>query len=228
MQQTQNLFPEDNVSKPKVVTNQLQNPFSNFFALSDKDNETATVIVFNRMNNNSVKHFDLVTENSAFKTNNSKETNKTKEPNSANLPFNQKPLFKIAPNFSSNANLSLVATNNSEELIDLLLFYFDQIVCLNEISEKIKELDVAVNSGDLALINSIANECSEISLYCEVDGALASLKQLAQLKTKLQITDAQFLIRRVRKEFARFRFALQENLKTLDKQIQLKKLALVS
>ena len=95
-------------------------------------------------------------------------------------------------------------------------------------SEKIRELGTAIRDENVAQINTLARDCAALSNSCGMTTAIAPLRHLAHLKTKLQMTDAAFLLRQVRKEFRCFRLALKESLEQLVKQTQLDKLALAS
>lgn len=201
MRQSRTFFPEDNIPRRNFAISQSKEFFSNFFTASGI--EKSAVIAISNSKDVSVKYFDLATS-SAFNTASRKESD-----------------FITARDFSSNAKLFKAEKNNTEDLLELMLFYFDQIVYLNEISEKLRKLEIAVREENIAQVNAIARECIEISNNCEIATAIAPLQHLTQLKTRLQMTDAAFLINQVRKEFRSFRLALKENLGQLTKQVRL-------
>jgi hypothetical protein len=220
MPQTQDLFPEDKSSKKKPATDQRQNYFRSRYAPTSKDEETAPVIVISQTNSNAVRHFDLVAQTPFYKINNPKAAAAKKDPTGAQTNKNKSSFFKTAGDFSLNAKSFPIAPNNPEAALEALLFYFDQIVYLNEMTARIEELDVAVADENIAQVNSLARACADISLGCGMTEALEPLRSIAQLKTKLQMTDAVFLLSQVRKELRGFRLALKENLKQAARQVQ--------
>jgi hypothetical protein len=217
MQETRNLFHEDNVPKQFFAAYQPPKSFNSFSALPVKDE---AFVVGKRTN--VVKRFDLVAQNSVFDSTGAEKPTPTRKSFSPAPNQNKNSPFMTAVDFSPGAGFFPVgANNNSENLLELLLFYFDQIVYLNEISEKIRDLDTAAADGDIARVNSAARLCGELVANCGMLSAVSPLECLAQLKTDSQKTDAAPLISRVKKEFGRFRLALRENLEQLRKQVQL-------
>lgn len=110
------------------------------------------------------------------------------------------------------APLFPAARENRQELSYTLLFYLDQIVYLEEISESLEKLDAAIESEDTAQVSLIANDCAGISARCGIFAALKPLSELERVKYKNQMVKAELLCREVGKEFERFKLTLKENL----------------
>jgi hypothetical protein len=228
MRQARNFFPEENFPNRNFAVHQPKKFFGSFFAPPGIAEEKPAEIAITQSKDDSVRYFDLVTQSSAFRSARFKETNKTKEPLCASASQNKNSFFIAPRDFAFDEKFSPAGKSNLEELLELLLFYFDQIVYLSEMSEKLGEMDVAVSEENIAKVNAAARDCIEISGNCEMTAAIVPLRQLTYVKTKLQMTDAAFLINQVRKEVKSFRLSLRENLEQLKKQFQLNNSTVVS
>lgn len=220
MQDQQNYLTENKESKR--ITNEFpdqKNYFTN--ALPTGEEKELTITIVTGANPHPVRYFDLVEDNS--------EVNSI---DSTNDPFmqylNNSPEMNASENFSPAVKPLLPSVFNQEDLIEVLLFYFDQILYLNEISEKLEKLNISIKEGDVSEVNAIALDCAEISRCCGMLAALAPLQRLAQLKKAPGSANSAFLIGVAQKEFRLFRQALKENLTQLKKHLEVCNLSSVS
>lgn len=113
------------------------------------------------------------------------------------------------------APLFPAARNRPPEFSHALLFYLDQIVYLEEISENLEKLDAAIESGNAAKVSLIAGDCAGISASCGMFAALKPLRELERVEHKNQLPQAVNLSKAVCEEFERFKFTLKENLEQI-------------
>ena len=103
----------------------------------------------------------------------------------------------------------------AQKFSDTLLFYLDQIIYLEEISENLEKLNAAIESGNAARVNLIANDCVGISRSCGMFAALKPLRELERFGDENQMSKAELLSRQVGEEFERFKITLKENLEQI-------------
>lgn len=205
--QKQTLFPEDNISKQTVAAYPLQ------------DEGMLTITVVNRMNNDSVKYFDLVTKNFASEPVNSAESRKAGKRISNGANRNRKARFTTSQDFLPPPPVFPAAIDDPKDLFFIMLYYFDKIIYLDEISENIEKFDVSIKAGDIDELNSIAYNCAEIIAHYGIFTALVPLRRLERVKHVTELLNAITLSGQVRKEFERFRFNLKENLEQIRRMI---------
>lgn len=122
--------------------------------------------------------------------------------------------------------LSPSVPDEPDELLDLLLSYFDQIVYLKEISEKLGKLETAIVEENIGRVNFIARECAALGANCGMVTVIEPLRRLERLKNKSQLVNARALNGEVRKELASFNRAVKENLEKLTTQVRINNLSL--
>jgi hypothetical protein len=106
---------------------------------------------------------------------------------------------------------------NRQELSYALLFYLDQIVYLEEISENLEKLDAAIELENTTQVSLIANDCAGMSARCGMFAALKPLRELERVELKNQIPKAQSLCREVGREFEIFKITLKETLEQISR-----------
>lgn len=94
----------------------------------------------------------------------------------------------------------------------VLLAQLDRIVCLDEMSENLEELDDAVKTGNAARTGALARECAEMCRDCGMISAIEPLLELARLCRKNQIARAAALCARIKNEFEQRRRIFKINL----------------
>lgn len=161
------------------------------------------------------KCFEAVSNDFDFKPIKSEETEKARKRFFADAAGRENILVPTFDEALRDAPLFPAARNRPPELSDTLLFYLDQIIYLEEISESLEKLNGAIESGNAARINLIAGECAGISRSCGMFAALKPLKELERVEHKNQMTNAESLSRRVGEEFERFKVTLKENLEQI-------------
>lgn len=128
------------------------------------------------------------------------ETSKSETANAARENFSQ---------------ISSPAEDESKQKFGLLLAQLDRIVCLDEMSDNLEELDRAVEIGNATRIGALARECAEMCSECEMPSAVEPLLELARLCRRNQTARAAALCARIRNEFERRRTVFKSNLRRL-------------
>lgn len=162
-----------------------------------------------------MKCFEIVTDKFASKPIQPEEAGQERKRffTDANLRKNM-----LAPTFGETLRevpLFPAARENAQEFSHTLLFYLDQVVYLEEISENLEKLNAAIESGNSAQVSRIARSCAGISAGCGMFAALKPLRELERVEYKNQMPKAEDLSREIGKEFERFKFTLKENLEQI-------------
>jgi len=93
-----------------------------------------------------------------------------------------------------------------EELFEILGIYLDQM------SDSLKRLDVAIESGDAGEIDLIAHNCCGVSANCGMTAVVAPLRELERMGRENCLQGSKVLGVQVSSEFARIKSFLKENL----------------
>ena len=123
----------------------------------------------------------------------------------------------VQQNLRAERRLPILKEEPKEFLVNLF-FYLDQIVYLEEMSEKIERLEIAINSRNTKEINWIAAECLSISANCGMLKIIQPLNLLSSIKEQYILADGLYLSNQVKREFEQFRFAFKINLEQLASQ----------
>lgn len=97
----------------------------------------------------------------------------------------------------------------------VILAQLDRIVCLDEMSENLDELDAAVKTGNAARIGALARDCAEMCRDCEMASAIEPLLELARLCRRNQTARAAALCAKIKSEFEQRRLIFKTNLRRL-------------
>lgn len=210
IQEPQNLFPEDNISKQAIEAYGLQKPNCSEYKRAAGDGKRPLTIPVGEMNADSVTYFDLVTENCDAESVMSEKSKKPSGRIFGDAARNKKNRLTV---FRDSSPPALpFAADEPKEFFDIMLFYLDRIIYMNEISETLEKLDAAINAKDITGINSSARDCAAACAHCGMFAAAEPLRRLERVKHTSRVPDATALSKQVRQQFKRFRFCLKENL----------------
>jgi PAS domain S-box-containing protein len=96
-----------------------------------------------------------------------------------------------------------------EELHEILEVYLDQM------SESLARLDIAVQSGNASEVNQIAHNCGGTSANCGMVAVVESFRKLERMGSENQLAGAASLTAQVGREFAQVKRFLMENLEAV-------------
>jgi CheY-like chemotaxis protein len=102
--------------------------------------------------------------------------------------------------------LHLMMGNDPEELADILGIYMEQM------SESLKKLDAAIESGDGDEVSLIGHNCAGVSANCGMDALVAPMRKLELMGHAGRLEGAAALSAQAAGEFEQVRLFLQENL----------------
>ena len=102
--------------------------------------------------------------------------------------------------------LSQALGDEPDELHEILDIYLAQM------TRNLKELDIAITTGDGRLVESIAHNSGGASANCGMIAVVASLRELETMGRDNQLVGAEALAATVGREFERIKSFLQENL----------------
>ena len=180
-----------------------RSPRADYVRSGTSDKKSATIAV-GKTSDNVVRYFDLVDK--------SVDSMKCAEPKKSGKNISAAYNRNGDSRFVQSQNFATVG-DESRELIDVLLFQLDQIVCLDEIAENLDRLDAAVVVADnFRSITSIADALTQISLVAEFNESYESLRRLGNLTDNCQSIDIKSLAKRIRAEFEIFKTNVKTNL----------------
>jgi CheY-like chemotaxis protein/HPt (histidine-containing phosphotransfer) domain-containing protein len=94
--------------------------------------------------------------------------------------------------------------DDPEELADILGVY------LGQMSDSLKKLTAAVESGDAAEVESIAHNCGGVSANCGMSAVVGPLRELERMGREARMSGAEDLGTQVSREYERVRLFLKE------------------
>lgn len=165
---------------------------------------------------NSPIYFDVVADKSTSKLVKSEEPKKRHKKSFANESHSKISFFKTSQEtFLQSARQFPSAKIESKQLFDILLGFLNRLVYLDEMAEKLEKLDTAIKTGNVSKINSIAYDCAGISAKCGMLSAIEPLLELERVEQTNQMTRAAALRTQIKREFERFRLALERSLERI-------------